>query len=68
MTEQFNISADNARALAFQAQGDWNLAMKLMSDNAANDEFEALFIQWVRNAFQAKTKTRCYKRPYLMGP
>ncbi|WP_454059099.1 DNA polymerase III subunit [Elizabethkingia ursingii] len=56
LTEQFNVSESNAKALAFQAQGDWNLAMKLMSDNAANDEFEALFIQWVRNAFQAKTK------------
>lgn len=54
MTEQFNISADNARALAFQAQGDWNLAMKLMSDNAANDEFEALLSSGLEMLFRLR--------------
>ncbi|NAW52123.1 DNA polymerase III subunit delta' [Elizabethkingia argentiflava] len=56
LVQRFAISLESARTLAFQAQGDWNLALKLLSKDTGNDEFEALFVQWVRNAFLAKTK------------
>lgn len=47
---------ENAREIAYQAQGDWNLAQSLSENNEGASEFETLFIQWVRNAFQAKKK------------
>ncbi|RRQ45888.1 ATP-binding protein [Chryseobacterium sp. SC28] len=46
---------ESARELIYQAQGDFNLA-KSLAENTAASEFETLFIQWVRNAFQAKKK------------
>ncbi len=45
-----------AKEVVYQAQGDFNLARFLSENNAATSEFETLFIQWVRNAFQAKKK------------
>ena len=47
---------ETAKEIAYQAQGDWNLANFLSTNNAGASEFETLFIQWVRNAFQAKKK------------
>ena len=46
----------SAREIAYQSQGNWNLAQSLAENNAGASEFETLFIQWVRNAFQAKKK------------
>lgn len=51
------LKAHNAaKEIAYQAQGDWNLAQSLLTNNDSASEFETLFIQWVRNAFQAKKK------------
>jgi hypothetical protein len=47
---------ESAKEIAYQAQGDWNLAKSLSENNEGASEFETLFIQWVRNAFQAKKK------------
>ena len=47
---------ETAREIAYQAQGDWNLAKSFSEKNISVSEFETLFIQWVRNAFQAKKK------------
>lgn len=47
---------DSAKEIAYQAQGDWNLAKSFLANNAGASDFESLFIQWVRNAFQAKKK------------
>ena len=47
---------ETAREVAYQAQGDWNLAKSFSETNEGISEFETLFIQWVRNAFQAKKK------------
>lgn len=46
----------SAREIAYQSQGNWNFAQSLAENNAGASEFETLFIQWVRNAFQAKKK------------
>ncbi len=47
---------ETAKEIAYQSQGDWNLAKSLSENNVVTSEFETLFIQWVRNAFQAKKK------------
>lgn len=52
----YKLAPEPAQAIAFQAQGDWNLAMQLAENNQSTTEFEAFFIRWVRNAFQAKKK------------
>ena len=61
LISNYNVPEDKAREMAFQAQGDWNLAMKLIKEGDATSEFEAFFIQWVRNAFQAKNKPAVIK-------
>ena len=48
--------AETAKEIAYQSQGDWNVAKFLSENNLGASEFETLFIQWVRNAFQAKKK------------
>ncbi|MCG2792249.1 MAG: DNA polymerase III subunit delta' [Weeksellaceae bacterium] len=45
-----------AKEVVYQAQGDFNLAKSLAATNVGTSEFETFFIQWVRNAFQAKNK------------
>ena len=47
---------ETSKEITYQAQGDWNAARNLLKTNGATSEFETLFIQWVRNAFQAKKK------------
>ncbi|QIG88270.1 DNA polymerase III subunit delta' [Chryseobacterium sp. POL2] len=39
-----------------QSRGDLNIASKILEAGTSANEFEELFIQWVRNAFMAKKK------------
>ncbi|SKB65989.1 DNA polymerase-3 subunit delta' [Soonwooa buanensis] len=39
-----------------QARGNLNDAQKILDTGSSSNEFETLFIQWVRNAFMAKKK------------
>ncbi|QCX54112.1 DNA polymerase III subunit delta' [Elizabethkingia sp. JS20170427COW] len=54
--ENYPSHSNKASEIAFASQGDWNIALNLLNQNAKEEEFETYFIQWVRNAFQAKTK------------
>jgi len=56
LINRFHVPENKVAAYAFEAQGDWNLAQKLVSNGETSNEFETYFIAWVRNAFQAKTK------------
>ncbi|MDO4225486.1 MAG: DNA polymerase III subunit delta' [Bergeyella zoohelcum] len=51
-----NLPEDKAESITQEAQGDLNIAMKLVETGDVTTEFEALFVQWVREAFQVKTK------------
>lgn len=55
------LSPESAKKIVYQAQGDFNLAEKLIHNDTLNEEFEALFIEWVRSAFQAKKKPAVLK-------
>ncbi len=61
LTSEYGKDEEVARAIAYRAQGDWNAALKLLQSADADEEFETYFIQWVRNAFQAKTKPKVLK-------
>jgi len=61
LAEQFSLDESRRKAVVFQAQGDLNSAMKLATTSDAETEFETLFVQWVREAFQVKTKPEMLK-------
>lgn len=58
---QYKISAEKLREIVFQAQGNWNIAQKLLNTENTDSEFEQLFINWVREAFQVKKKPEFLK-------
>lgn len=47
--------------ILFAAEGDWNTAQELMVADDSISEFESLFVQWVRYAFQAKKNPEMLK-------
>ena len=51
---------DNSRAkqIAHRSEGNFNTALKLIDQGDQIGQFEALFIEWVRTAFQAKTNKK----------
>ncbi len=49
-----NIDQKAARNLAHQAQGNYNKALKLLSEDNEDLPFEQWFVLWVRAAFRAK--------------
>lgn len=49
-----NIDPKMATKIAHQAQGNFNKAMQLLSDDGEDSYFEKWFIDWVRAAFRAK--------------
>ncbi|SEN03533.1 DNA polymerase-3 subunit delta' [Chryseobacterium taichungense] len=57
----FTILDDKIGEIIHQAQGDLNDAIKLMQSGNKHDEFEKLFIQWVRDAFMVKKKPEFLK-------
>lgn len=51
---QKGLSAQQAKGISKQCQGDYNRALQLISENNEDRIFEAWFITWVRTAFLAK--------------
>lgn len=52
---------DRINEIVHQAQGDLNDALKLATITEKDDEFEKMFVQWVREAFQVKKKPEFLK-------
>ena len=61
LIKSLNLSEDKAMEIVHQAQGNYNTALKIVQEGNLNEEFEELFIHWVRNAFQAKKKPEVLK-------
>lgn len=61
LVEKLNIPEIKAKEICYQAQGNYNIALKLAKEGNLNEEYEELFINWVRNAFQAKKKPEVLK-------
>ncbi len=49
-----NIDSKIAVKIAHQAQGNFNKALQLLSDDGEDSYFEKWFVDWVRAAFRAK--------------
>lgn len=49
-----NIESQEAKKFAHQADGNYNKALKLSSNNSDETTFEQWFVVWVRAAFKAK--------------
>ncbi|MCF6212987.1 MAG: DNA polymerase III subunit delta' [Flavobacteriaceae bacterium] len=54
LQDSFAKSAQEAHQIAVQAQGNWNKACQLVSQDSKDNVFEDWFILWIRSAFKAK--------------
>lgn len=54
LAERQHLEPKEALKIAHQAQGNYNKALKLLSDNDEELPFEQWFVIWVRAAFKAK--------------
>ena len=64
---QYKVPQDKIQELVHQAQGNYNTAIRILTTENASDEFESLFIDWVRNAFMAKKKPEVLKNIVFWG-
>jgi DNA polymerase-3 subunit delta' len=48
----------NAKLAANKSKGDFNKAIQILDEREYNEEFEKLFIEWVRTSFSAKTNKK----------
>ncbi len=62
-----NSSLDHAQreSLLFKAQGNLRELQKLLDSQQSGSEFETLFIQWVREAFQVRKKPEMLRNVIL---
>src|SRR5690606_10356787 len=60
LTSKYTLSDEQLKSIIHQSQGNLNTALRLMNQEGST-EFEELFIQWVRDAFQVKKKPEFLK-------
>ncbi|GEN76422.1 DNA polymerase III subunit [Chryseobacterium hagamense] len=56
LKKNFSTDDPKIKEVVHEAQGDLNDALKLLRSGSKNEEFEKLFVQWVRDAFMVKKK------------
>ncbi|MCS4301273.1 MULTISPECIES: DNA polymerase III subunit [Chryseobacterium] len=56
LKKKFSVSEEKSREIIHEAQGNLNDAIKLLNSGDKSNEFEKLFVQWVRDAFMVKKK------------
>lgn len=56
LKKNFSVSEEKVREIVHEAQGNLNDAVKLLNSGDKSNEFEKLFVQWVRDAFMVKKK------------
>jgi DNA polymerase-3 subunit delta' len=61
LKNKFNVSEEKGKEVVHQSQGNLNDAVKFLSSQDKNPEFEKLFVQWVRDAFMVKKKPEFLK-------
>lgn len=58
---EYDFSEERIADIVHQSQGNYNIAQKLAKQGDLDEEFEELFISWVRNAFIAKKNPKVLK-------
>ncbi|MDO5615906.1 MAG: DNA polymerase III subunit delta' [Cruoricaptor ignavus] len=61
LSQNYKLDDDKIKEIVYQSQGDWNVARKIAVNGDISSEFETLFVQWVREAFQVKKKPEMLK-------
>ncbi|WP_292008513.1 DNA polymerase III subunit delta' [Chryseobacterium sp.] len=61
LQKEYNTTEEKSREIVHEAQGNLNEAIKLLKSGSSHQDFEKLFIQWVRDAFQVKKKPEFLK-------
>lgn len=56
LQNSFSLDKETADTLAKRAEGDWDVACKLIKNNTLQEEFEKYFIRWNRAAVMAPKK------------
>lgn len=65
LTNHYHLDYNKLTEIIHQSQGNYNTAIQLIQSNDTSEEFETLFIDWVRNAFMAKKKPEALKNIML---
>lgn len=65
LKKNFNVPDAALGEIIHQAQGNLNDAVRFLKSGNKSDEFEKLFIQWVRDAFMVKKKPAFLKNIIL---
>ena len=61
LKNRYDLPQDKINEIIHQAQGNFNIAQKIVQEGSVDEEFEELFINWVRNAFHAKKRPEALK-------
>lgn len=56
LQNRFSLDKETADILAKRAEGDWDVACKIIKNNTLQEEFEKYFIRWNRAAVMAPKK------------
>lgn len=56
LKQNHSVTDEKVREIVHEAQGNLNEAIKLLKSGDKTNEFEQLFVQWVRDAFMVKKK------------
>ncbi len=54
LVDKIGVEKRDALKIAHQSQGNYNKALKMLSEENEDDQFEIWFVEWVRAAFRAK--------------
>ena len=67
LNEHYEISSEKLNEIVHQAQGDLNVAMKLLSNENEVSEFDELFCAMGERCFPSKKKTGIFEKYYFLG-
>ncbi len=62
LINRYQLSEEEALKTAHQANGNWNRALQLYQSKVSDNEFQQLFISWVRIAFSAKNNKQAIQK------
>ncbi len=62
LINKYNFTTEKALKIAHQANGSWQRALDLAGNGETDDEFQKLFIEWVRVAFSAKKDKQAIRK------
>ncbi len=62
LISKFDFTSEKALKIAHQANGSWHKALQLAQNQNSDNDFQHLFIEWVRVAFSAKKDRQAIRK------